>query len=143
MNDKFYKKISFKALKEELKLEARTVGEWETQPNGVKVKPLISEEESNARNLTYIGLIFPVHTDAHYYKTQVDSILFQNRCGIAFYEKVKGDYLMNFSSFNHGDAISIPSYVIRKIIPDEKKPSEIELIVQPKFNPADEVHVFD
>lgn len=144
MNEKFYQKINFELLREnlKLKLQARS-GEWAEQPNGVKVMPLISEKESEHKDMTYIELMFSKQTDAHYYKTQTDNILFLNRCGMAFYEKMHEKYIMQFSRFESGDAISIKPRVVRRIIPYENKLCGIELIVQPRFDIADEVHVFD
>lgn len=142
MNCKPYKKINFENLKEKLKINT-FVGRWTEQPNGVRAMPLISEEESEKKDLTYISLIFSKQTDAHYYKTQTENILFLSRCGMTFYENYNDKYIMGLSSFKCGDAISIDPGVVRNIIPYENKPCGIELIVQPRFDIADEVHVFE
>lgn len=116
---------------------------WLTQENGVLVKPLIKEEKNERLDITYIGLIFPDMTDGHKYKSQTDTIHFINSGIIEFSHD-------EFSSkrpipFEAGDTIQIPPPVIRRLVPNASNDDqlEIELIVQPKFDPKDEIHVYN
>jgi len=150
MNSNF-KKIDFEAYKKFLGLKKTIEGDWMEQDNGVLVKPFISEEESERHNLTYIGLSFSKPTDGHFYKTQLDTIYFKTDGKIEFYHEYEINRKISDGEatgkektkvpFSAGDAIEITPPVVRKLIP--KKRLEIELIVQPRFNPEDEVHVYD
>lgn len=141
MEEGYFFKVDFDEIKKLLNLEKRIESEWIEQPNGVLVKPYISEEESIAKNLTYVGLKFEKRTDGHKYRTQTDTILFVNPGMIEFMKKDGGLHPIPFSA---GDAIQISPSVTRKIIPfHQYKPLEIELIVIPRFKIEDEIHVYD
>lgn len=147
-----FKKIDFGIFKKYLGLKKTEEEEWTRQENGVLVKPLISDEESIRLNLTYIGLKFDRPTDAHFYKNQTDVICFKTDGIVEFCD---GYFLGGKSPqvtdkektrtpFPAGYAIEIPPPVVRKIVPKPtEKKLEIELVVRPRFDSKDEVHVYD
>jgi hypothetical protein len=135
----YFKDIDFEQYKKGLDLKAATDGEWVKQRNGVFVRSLISQEESNEKNVTYIGLKFPKPTDGHSYHTQTDTIRFKGKGFIEF--SYDGGEREPYT-FVEGDSIQIPSNVVRKIIPFIRD-LEMELIVTPRFDPKDEIHVYD
>ena len=149
-----FKKVDFGVLRKYLGLEKTDEGEWTRQDNGISVKPLISEKESVRRNLTYVGLIFEKETDAHFYKSQTDVICFKNDGIIEFYdgyevnEKDPSRAVTDKGKFRYPFpaeyAVEIPPPVVRKLAPKPgEKNLEIELIVRPRFDSEDEVHVYD
>jgi len=147
----YFKKIDFDEFLNSLGLETIYEGEWEAQPNGVLIRQLISEEESKNKNVTYAGLKFFKPTDGHMYETQTETILFKGDGQIDFSKDGKQSKrpVYTFSDWDR-KGIQIPPSVVRKIIPlrnkfaEEQDPGlEIELIVQPMFNPEDEIYVYD
>lgn len=135
--------IKINEYKKSLGLGAIIKKDWVEQPNGVLIKPFITEEESKRLDLTYIGLIFPKRTDGHKYLTQTDTIHFVTGGSIEF---SRDEYSICCACpFSAGKSIQIPPPIVRKLIPhaEEGGKLEIELIVQPRFNPDDEVHIYD
>ena len=140
-NHIYFKQIDFKRYKKLIELKKTVAEDWIRQPNSVMVRPCISDSYSLRLNLSYLDIIFPAPTNGHYYKTQTDTILFRNSGKIEFSLDQKAEKRRIFS-FSDGDAIEIAPPVVRKLIP-EKEPLKIELIIQPRFNPEDEVHVYN
>jgi hypothetical protein len=135
----YYEAINFASfmyalgLKRDMSLE----GDWSEQENGILVKPMITDELCDAQNLTYLGLIFKEPTNAHYYKTQEDTILFKTLGKVDFGYPGSQENLQTYY-FYPGNAIQIPSGVIRQLSPVIGM-LEIELIIQPKFKDSDEI----
>ncbi|MFH0836531.1 MAG: hypothetical protein V1870_00210 [Candidatus Aenigmatarchaeota archaeon] len=139
MNPPYFKRIDFAKYTKALGLKITTEEDWCEIRDGIYLNDIISKDESAEHNLTYIGLRFEKPTDGHYYKTQVDTIYFETDGQIEFSTDNKNKEIYTFST---GDAIQIPVSVVRKIIPMGKY-TEIKLIVEPAFDPADEIHVYD
>lgn len=150
MSYEYFKKVDFEAYKDFLGLRKRLDEDWKEEDNGVLVKPFISEEESKSLDITYIGLKFKEPTDGHFYKTQTDTIKFVTDGKVEFFK----DYIINRKIKNgvkigegkEKSQVKFPAGSSAKIVPPVVRklfPCEIELIVQPRFNSEDEVHVYD
>ncbi len=131
-------RADFVEYKKFLGLKKKIRSDWIGQENDILLKPFMSEDESKEKDVTYIGLRFQKPTDGHKYKTQTDTIYFVTEGAI---EVSYGD-VRKVREFLPEDAVEIPPHFVRKLIPRGKS-MEIELIVKPRFDPKDEVHVYD
>jgi len=121
-----------------LKKDMISKGDWREQETGVLVKPMITDDLSKEYNLTYIGLIFNQPTNAHYYKTREDTILFKTPGKVDFL--LPGRQKPQTHYFQPEEAIQIPRYVVRQLSPIDKT-LEIELVVKPRYKESDEIPV--